>query len=73
MFLYSLLKYLFDLSLNIIFLVSGARRHRPDVCQRVREEPSNSKPNHDPGSHPEHGQEREQEKQRLTDCYRIGN
>ena len=51
----------------------GARRHCQDVCQRVWEEPSNSKQNHDPGSHQEHCQEREQEKQCLTDGYRIGN
>jgi hypothetical protein len=43
-----------------LFFTGG---HCPDVRQRLREEPPDAEPDHDPRSHPGHGQERQQEEQ----------
>ena len=47
--------------------------HCPNVRQRLREEPPDAEPNHDPRSHPGHGQERQQEEQLGAVVYRTGN
>ncbi len=53
-----------------LFFTGG---HCSNVRQRLREEPPDAEPNHDPRSHPGHGQERQQEEQLGAVVDGIGN